>query len=178
MKRVRLWIWGVGALVVLSLVGANIAFRAKNPSAEGMGLALRQSALEVKAADLGLQPEPGKPYGVVVDLSDGVASIVAFANGNVSLHLNKDGGVMGGGSQAPVRRAVQSLVESAAAAPLPASDDDRLPAAGEIRITALTPEGRRSAVAKERDLESGNHPLSPVFLAANDVITALRNASP
>jgi hypothetical protein len=54
--------------------------------------------------------------------------------------------------------------------------DPALPAESQTQFVAVTQGGLRSAVAPEDDLGEGEHPLSPLFYAGQDVITQIRLA--
>jgi hypothetical protein len=142
-------------------------------------LGLRASALETPRGELDLHVEdPTLPWGVLTEIGfdKGTATIVAFADGNASLYWSSGGGSIGGFRVPSVRDAAKACVEvagelvgemhSASAFPLPVD--------GEVIFYARTDAGVIAASAPEDDLAGGQHALSPLFYAAQAVITAYR----
>ncbi len=119
--------------------------------------------------------------GIVVDwgLEMAVATLVCMADGTTSLYYSSGGGVIGAGTHASVRRASDALLATAARSltDIAAPEDDTLPEAGFFRFHVPTPAGPRSATATVPELASGAHPLSPLFAAAQGVITAIREST-
>jgi len=78
---------------------------------------LRQHALTVSAADLGLGPTADRPqvWGVVMETGypEAVATLVVFGEGSTSLYFSNGGGVIGAGEHAAVRAAGEILLASA-----------------------------------------------------------------
>jgi hypothetical protein len=54
------------------------------------------------------------------------------------------------------------------------ADGFPLPKAGQVRFILLTYSGAFSQVVPEKSLQSGNHPLSPLFTHAQQTLTQLR----
>lgn len=185
MRNIRFWIWGVGLLIVLALIGAQMFMRDRTPATpEAMTQALRESALKVSPADLELTlpEEPVTAYGVIVDLGleEGESTLVAFSTGDASLYFHFGGGMIGGGSDTNVTNAAMAMVEAAQpfAAKLPPATRTDVPLKGQVRVTLLTNKGLRSEVGEARDMVDNSHRLAPVFYAANAVVTALRRSGP
>jgi len=144
---------------------------------------LRQHALTVSAADLGLGPTADRPqvWGVVMETGypEAVATLVVLGEETTSLYFSNGGGVIGAGEHAAVRAAGEILLASAeqyldgftvtAATPLPR--------VGQVRFYLRTFTGTLSAKANEEDLGEGRHTLSPLFHTAHSVITAVRESS-
>jgi len=140
---------------------------------------LREQILGLDPAEAGITaaPESGLWGGLMeMGLDNGTATLVALADGTTSLYFSTGGGVIGGGFRPPVAEATRSFLASLDAhlADLVPDASTELPAAGRTALVALTRGGRLRAEAAEDDLGYGRHPLSPVFLAAHDVITELR----
>ena len=145
---------------------------------------LRQHALTVSAAELGLGPTADRPqvWGVVMETGypEAVATLVVLGEGTTSLYFSNGGGVIGAGEHAAVRAAGQIVLASAeqyldgftvtAATPLPG--------VGQVRFYLRTFTGTLSAEANEQDLGERRHKLSPLFHAAHSVIAAIREATP
>lgn len=142
---------------------------------------LRSQALACTASTVGVQADGDPVFGVLMDMSfpGGPVTIVSLADGTTSMYTSSGGGVIGGGTHARVAAASRQLVSVAAAHRSCFSADwhDGQLKPGQIRLIALVPSGQLAAVADEEELVTGKSPLSPVFMAANWVITQLRIAS-
>jgi hypothetical protein len=157
--------------------------RRAKPDPATVDLNLREQALSITAAELSLAPTASQPHvwGLLVDIGypEGVATLVVFAEGTTSLYFDNGGGIIGGGEHASVRAAATRLLATAEAhlamlAPAPAAP---LPAVGHVRFTLRTFEGTLGAEASEADLVARRHPLSTLFSATHEVITALREVT-
>jgi hypothetical protein len=141
---------------------------------------LRSRLLTLDPSSIGVAPGADLPrvFGVVMDMSypNGSATLVAIADRTTSLYTSSGGGVIGGGYHEPVAQANRRLLMVAEAhlEHFERRDPAGLPAVGRVQITALTYSGRLSLDAPEDDLGHRGHPAAPVFHAAHDVITALR----
>jgi hypothetical protein len=146
---------------------------------------LRQRALDAVGAGLAA-PAPDHPdvAGAVVDIpreGGAFVSVVALADGSTSMYTSVGGGTIGAGEHAPVAAATQQLLRVLQAhLPSFAQDDDgSLPPPGSVRVHLLTPAGSRRGDLPEEafwgEVPSG---LAPVIEAAQEVLTALREADP
>jgi hypothetical protein len=139
---------------------------------------LRERVLTSKPEELGIEGAGSKAYGVLMEigLSNGLASIASFGTGDASLYAGTGGGILGGGGFPAVNRAARALVAEA---------DKHLPRmaltkefpyadVGRIRFYVLTRDGVYTAEAVADELARGQHALSPLFCAGNEVITQLR----
>lgn len=111
---------------------------------------------------------------------EAIATIVAVADGTVSLYLSTGGGVIGAGEHAAVRGVAERFREIVAESRglLQRAEDFPLPENGQVRFHARIADGRFTAVAAEEALRGGRHPLSPLYAAGQDVLTEIRLASP
>jgi hypothetical protein len=111
---------------------------------------------------------------------EGAATIVSLADGTTSLYTSEGGGVIGGGEHAPVAAASRRFLAEAEATKtglLPADPANvQLPPAGVVSFVVLGYSGTQTGAADEDELASRQHPLSPLYAAGQDVITALREA--
>ena len=145
---------------------------------------LRRQALELQAAALGLAPTVELPhvFGAIMETGypRAVASLVALADGTVSLYISSGGGVIGAGGHQVVREAAGRFLKSAEkfCPQLQPATDTPLPTAGLTRFYIRTFGGTFTAEAEERMLGEGRHLLSPLFYAAHEVITRLRQTAP
>lgn len=109
-------------------------------------------------------------------LSEATATIVAIADGTVSMYLSNGGGVLGAGEHAAVRGAAdqfrtvvaenRNLLEQTGVF-LP-------PSVGEVRFHARVGDDRLTGSAPESALRTGRHPLAPLYAAGQDVLTEIR----
>ena len=113
-------------------------------------------------------------------LANGTATIVAIADGTVSMYVSSGGGVIGAGEHAAVRNAADYFrtVVAESRDLLHVSGELPLPAAGSVRFHARKRDGAFSAGAPEALLRTGHHPLAPLYAAGQDLLTEIRLASP
>ena len=139
---------------------------------------LRSRALAITQAELGELPETPSVLGVLMDTRypEAVMTLVGLADGTTSLYFSNGGGMIGGGQHPRVAAATQRLVAVGARSLdlLSAASDFPLPPLGVTQLIAVTPTGNASAAGSEKDLGAGEHELSELFYAAQDVITELR----
>jgi hypothetical protein len=177
---------GLVALVAAAVLLASAAGEAQSPGA-GPGQArpnafpeLRRKALMIQRVEVGL-PAPARPtdpWGVIMEMGypDATVTVVAFSDGAASIYLSSGGGFIGGGEHEAIRRAAQELVRTAARfqpGMTPTSTFPE-PQRGQTFFYLRTDQGVYAAAAPQRDLGERRHPLSPLFLAAQDVITQYR----
>lgn len=141
---------------------------------------LRTQVLDLDPATAGLGPtaDRARLWGALMELSypNGVATLVALADGTTSLYTSTGGGIIGGGAHQAVVEANRAFLASVEQyIPVLGPDPDAaLPAAGLVAIRALTYTGRVAATAPEEDLGRNRHRLTPVFYAGQGVLTELR----
>lgn len=145
-----------------------------------MSRRLREQALGVTAADLGLGPTEPRPqvWGVLMEMGyrDAVATLAAFADGSASLYISSGGGVIGAGQHQPVRDEAERflfVVQQNLAEFEPASETP-LPSEGRVRFYVRTFDSTLTAEADDALLGNRLHKLSPVFLAGHAVLTQMR----
>lgn len=133
-----------------------------------------------------IEPPDGEPLrGVAIamieiGLDRGVATVVAIADGSVSMYLSTGGGVLGAGGHAAVRGAAERFRVTMADArhDLQPTAELPLPEPGMVRFHARTADGDWTASASEESLRRGRHPLAELYAAGQDLITEIRLASP
>ena len=108
-----------------------------------------------------------------------VASIVAIADGTVSMYLSTGGGAIGAGEHEAVRAEAKRFrtVVADSRHLLSPSTDFPLPKPGEVRFQARIGDDGFSGAALEAALRGGRHPLAPVYAAGQDLLTEIRLAS-
>jgi hypothetical protein len=140
--------------------------------------------LSLDPSTVGLHPSAELPrvWGALMEMGfpDGAATIVTLADGTTSLYTSEGGGVIGGGEHPPVAAASRRfLVEAEATgtglSPAESANVD-LPPAGIVSFVVLGYSGTQIGAADEHELASTQHPLSRLYAAGQDVITALREA--
>ena len=142
--------------------------------------ALRQLALNVETEEMRhfKTKYPEKIYGVVMDwdVGNGIATLVAFENGEASLYLSSGGGIAGGGAHANVRNsAVQfiSLAQDYLGNTIK-TDSETLPEKEGIKFYLLTSKGKFVAQEKMTNIENKTSVWLPLFEEGNKVISELR----
>lgn len=142
--------------------------------------ALRDRVLTSSGDDLGLSGKDAKAkvWAVLMEVAfpSGVSTVVSIGDGTASLYTSIGGGVLGGYSaRKEAKRFVAQAEKHLAGMKLTKSFP--YPEVGRIKFYVVTREGVYTEEAGENELVSGQHALSPLFLAANDVLTGLRIAS-
>jgi hypothetical protein len=141
---------------------------------------LRERLLTSSAEELGLSGKDAKAkvYGILMEIgfSSGASTVVSIGDGTASLYTSTGGGVLGGYS---ARKEAKRFVAQAAKhlAGMKSTKSFPYPQAGRIKFYVLTREGVYTDEADENQLVGGQHALSPLFFAGNDVLTGLRIAS-
>ena len=127
-------------------------------------------------------PNSNTPYAVVMDIGfeEGTATIVSSIAGDGSMYTSGGGGIIGGIDHEKVRNASINFVEMAAdfVDKMEPVTEYPLPGAENVKFYLVTPNGIFTTEEINADLlASGDHELSPLFLAGNEVITELRGIS-
>ncbi len=145
---------------------------------------LRSMALGLDPATI--QAPAGEPWtgaaiaAMEIGLPDGIATIVAIADGTVSMYLSTGGGVIGAGEHASVRGAggrFRTIVAESRGL-LHGTLDFPLPEAGQVRFHARIADHDYTGVATEEALRSGRHPISALYAAGQDLLTEIRLSTP
>jgi len=144
---------------------------------------LRSAALTMDLASL--QTPAREPWGgagvamMEIGMDGAVASIVAIADGTVSMYTSTGGGVIGAGEHAAVRAEATRFrtVVADSRNLLSRTTEFPLPGAGEVRFQARIGEVGFSGAAPESALRGGRDPLSTVYAAGQDLLTEIRLAS-
>jgi hypothetical protein len=145
---------------------------------------LRSSALESAGRGwIAATPAHPRVCGVVVDVpaSGGFATVVALADDTTSLYTSVGGGAIGAGGHQPVADANHRLLATIDEYFLGFSigGDDSLPAAGFVRYHVLGPTNRSTAdVPEDCFWGRADHPLMPVIVATQDLISVMRSVTP
>jgi len=172
------------AAFVAVLTGSVVSCqRATGQDAQTEGTMLLRNAVLRREPFKGMKPvAPGTILAVVYDweIGRGVVTLAAFHDGTTSIYLSSGGGFLGTGSQPSVQRAAAEFREEAARLRghfTPASDFP-LPDRGKARFHLVTDDATlQSGTFTEAELQADAHPLGKLAKLAQDVITAVRQAS-
>lgn len=146
---------------------------------EDTGSVLRDRALSVSAADIGIE-ETERVWGVIMDSGlgeDRWFTVVTFLDGTASLYLSTGGGVIGGAFHENVRDSVAKAIEVAdEMSDLARLSTPGIPPAGSSVRFYLKKDDQLLATADiaESDLAERISPMAPLFWAMQDVIAQLR----
>jgi hypothetical protein len=149
----------------------------------GMMRKLREQALHVSAVDLELAPTESRPHvwGAIMELGypTGIATLMALAEGTISLYFSSGGGVIGAGEHPTVRDAAEAFLDVVEdyVDEFPPVDATPTPRIGRVRLYVRTFSGTLGLEAMEDEMGQDLHPLSAVYHAGHAVITAIREAS-
>jgi hypothetical protein len=169
----------------LALLGLSGAATAAPPDAHATpSAALRQMALQLAPADIGLSPMsyPHEVWGLLTEtgLAGGYYTLVVLGDGSTSLYFSNGGGSIGAGAHERVRAASQRLLAAANDAAVHSAPAAQTPPPpeGETRFYFLTFRGVRMYAAPEAALAARKDPLSGLFDAGQAVIAAIRELPP
>ena len=148
-----------------------------------MYLDLRRALFRVDPARVGLSRESGcgEVWGLLIETgySRVVVTLVAVADGTISLYFSNGGATLGLGAFPGPRKASEALLQLApgfVSLCRPVVDHP-LPGAGNARFYLLTFDGALTAEAKEEDLGYNRHPLSPLFHQAYELLAEIQSAT-
>jgi hypothetical protein len=140
-------------------------------------LGLRSQALGLTSAQAG---NSDATFGVLMETgyAEAVVSLLALADGTASLYFSNGGGIIGAGQKERPAVAARSLVAFAAhnLDLLMPTVGYPLPTPKHTRFYVLTSSGVLTADAPEDDLGNNRHVLSPLFYAAQELITEIRTS--
>jgi len=152
-----------------------------SPSSE-VYLGLRDIWFTSTPEETGISVEPNSntPYAVVMDrgFRNGTATIVSSIAGDASMYRSSGEGILGGINHENTRNASIKFAETAAVFidKMKLVTEFPLPANGNVIFYAITPNGVYCSGDFNTDLlAGGDHNLSPLFIAGNDVSTELFN---
>jgi len=153
---------------------------AENPQVADVYLDLRRGVLELDPAKVGLSRETGcrEVWGLLMETGypNAVVTLMAAADGTVSLYYSTGGGTLGLGELPGPRQAAEALLKAAPefAAACEPTTEYPLPGVGNTRFYLLTFDGVRTVEAKEEDFGYNRHPLSPLFHLAYQLLAEIQ----
>jgi hypothetical protein len=147
------------------------------PTLAEIYIGLRGQVLGLPAVEVAGLPEERQLLAAVMDMAvgDAVATLVGVADGSTSMYFSTGGGVIGAGQHEAVRTATERWLEACitSAEPFAPVIDPPLPEPGTIQLILVTRVGLAHALAREEEV-GPEHPLWPVYAAAQEVITQIR----
>ncbi len=136
---------------------------------------LRSQILKNDPVSFGLDEKKDQVWGILMETGfpEAVVTLVAIADGNVSLYYSNGGGIIGIGHHDEPKRACDALLQIAPKFLKLATltTDYPLPKNGYTRFYFLTSEGIYTYEAKEDDLGNERLPMSSLFHKAHELIT-------
>ena len=185
-KKILLTLLAISGTLLVSCSSQQKIYTASedSPPPDEVYLGLRSIWLDTPPDELGIDFEEGSqiPYAVIMDigLDNGTATIVSSIVGDGSMYTSTGGGMIGGIEHESVRNASTHFVETSSTfvEKMELVDDYPLPSPGNVKFYVVTPNGIYTGDEADPNLLiSGDHELSPLFIAGNDVITTLRESS-
>ena len=117
-------------------------------------------------------------WGVVMDIRrhNGTATMIAVADGTISLYTSTGGGIIGLGPHEGPKRAAAALLAFAPqfCSVCQQSADFPIPSSGNTRFYLMGPNAVFTAEAGSDELASGKHVLSPLFRKCDELLTEIR----
>jgi len=157
---------------------------AGRPSGSEIYQGLRSMALGYDSSTISV-PDGQRWSGALVAVMeigspDATVTILAVADGSVSMYLSTGAAVIGAGEHAAVRGVAERFRTVAAESRglLQLTDDFPMPDPGQVRFQVRTVDGAYSGAAPEYALQAGRHPLAPLYAAGQDLLTEIRLATP
>jgi hypothetical protein len=158
-------------------------FGGSPPPENDVYVGLRNRALNVTSAELGVDPDSSAPIHAVImetGYPEAVATFACFRDGTVSLYLSTGGGVIGGGQQESVRSACFEMLsitnkyaQDFIAACKPVSTFP-LPGKGEVLFYLATSDAVYQARCREDALVAQRDPFSALFNNCHAVLAEVR----
>lgn len=135
--------------------------------------------LSTKPDSIGVRlRDTNQVWGILMETgySKAVASLVALADGTVSLYFSSGGGIIGLGPHAGPKRAAEALLAASQqfSVQMHSTKSYPLPKPSYTRFYLLTGNGALTAEVKEDDLGNNRHPLSPLFYKGQELISEIR----
>jgi len=140
---------------------------------------LRQQVFAIDPSKIGVNPSASNSvWGVVMETGypEAVVTLIALADGTVSLYFSNGGGIIGVGQHEGPRKASTAFLTLSKQFLGQASPTKTfpLPHEGSTRFYFLTSGGIFTTESKEDDLGNNRLPLSPLFHKAHEVIAQAR----
>ncbi|MBN2257774.1 MAG: hypothetical protein JW704_08110 [Anaerolineaceae bacterium] len=141
---------------------------------------LRTKILTLNPQDVNILPTEMHPnlWGVIMESAypEAVVTLAALVDGTTSLYFSNGGGIIGSGSHPAVGGAAKQMIAVAETCLeyTPPVTECRLPQPEYIHFHLLTFHGPHSLEINERELQTGEHGLSPLYIAGQELIHQIR----
>lgn len=139
---------------------------------------LRNMVLTTKPEAIGLKPAMGEVWGILMETGypEAVVSLVALADGTVSIYFSNGGGIIGLGPHPGPQRVGKAFLALAQQYSKSATATNKypLPNTTYTRFYFLTGSGVTTVEAKEEDFGYGRHQMSPLFHKGHELISEIR----
>src|SRR5262249_51523623 len=172
-ERGGIWRCALAALFV-SAVFLKAPLMAQDYEVADVYVGLRNMVLQTKPEQIGIKDSStGAVWGLLMETGypQAVASLVALADGTVSLYFSNGGGSIGLGPHPGPKRVSQELLKLAPQflQYCQPAQEFPLPSRSRTRFYLLTRDGIVTAEAEEEELGRRRHPLSPLFHKAHEL---------
>ncbi len=141
-------------------------------------MGLRNKILNAKSEDLNIQLDSSasrRVWGIVTDIAmqTGSVCLVAMIDGSASLYFSTGGAIQSGVGDDKIRDAATNYARQCDKfiSNTKITREYPLPKPGEITFYMLTNNGIYSASAQKSELVNGQNVLSPMFFAANNLVS-------
>ncbi len=150
----------------------------RSPEPSTTYLQLRDRILNLDPKDLGLEISSStQVWGILMETgyAEGIATLVAFADGTISLNYSTGGVLLGNPEFPPLAQAAKALIALAndLAEKISSNEEIQIPSVGQVRFTFLTFAGKLTSSAAIKSLQAGDHPLSQLFRSGQEVLAQL-----
>ncbi len=155
--------------------------KAEHRSVSGTYEGVRERLFGMDPADLGLRLEQGgnPVWALLMETAyeEAVVSLLATAEGTVSLYFSNGGGIIGLGQHAGPARIAGELIDAAPEylTECEPTEDKSLPRVGMTRIYMLTFDKTFAVEQPDETLADGKHAMSPFYENAQELIAAVRD---
>ena len=144
----------------------------------GSYASLRNMILTMKPDAVGLKPGTGKVWGILMETGypDAVVTLVALADGTVSIYYSNGGGIIGLSPHPGPQKAGEAflLLAQKYSEVGMVTKDFPLPGLSYTRFYFLMGGSTLTVEVKEDDLGYDRHVLSPLFYKGHDLISEIR----
>ncbi len=142
---------------------------------------LRKEALNTSPMNVGMagQVQDDEPYGMLMEMTiaSSVVTLACFGSGDASVYYQTGGGMVGGISHEPVRKAAKEFVAQArqVVPRMKKTNEYPLPSPDSVRFYAMTPRGVLTTETSRQSLSGEpQNALSALFYSGQEVVSQMR----
>ena len=141
---------------------------------------LRSMVLHINPKDIGISKSDEFPnvWGTLMEIgmSGAVVTVVSLADNTTSIYFSSGGGFIGAGGHPEVANASRQLIQCSEKylALIPLAIACPIPTQEHVRFHLLTFDGYRSVEITVSDVQNPSHPLHPLYVCGQKVITEVR----